>query len=77
MNQRIDNLKELIRYSSSITATIPASVFTGEYFKQQQEAYAELKKDNELEVTETKITRQISENEIYMERVIHISMKGE
>ena len=62
-NDRILNLKELIRYSSKATLLIPTSVFKrqGESFKATRDALNHLKNDDKLIISENKIGNGLSE----------------
>lgn len=54
MSQRIDNLKELIRYSDEIEIMIRKNIIhgDGDYFKEQREAYNNLLNDDQIFVFE-------------------------
>lgn len=54
MNQRIDNLKEVIRYGTEIEIMIRKDIIHGDsdYFKEQREAYNNLLNDNQLFIFE-------------------------
>ena len=75
MTNRIENLKEIVRYSTFLKVKIPETVFyektTSDEFKKVQEAYNELKKDPKLNITE-KIN---DTGEVYPYRIITINTK--
>ena len=62
MTNRIENIKEIARYGTSLTVEIPETVFyektTSYKFQKVQEAYKELKKDPKLNITEKKQNRK-------------------
>lgn len=54
MSNRIDNLKELIRYGTEIEIMIRKDIIhrDGDYFKEQREAYNNLLNDDQLFIFE-------------------------
>ena len=53
MKQRLKDICNITRYGNKITLTINNTIFTSPNFKEQQKALDNLKKDPELEITET------------------------
>lgn len=80
MTKRIENLKEIVRYSTFLKVKIPETVFykktNYDKFKQVQESYNKLKKDNTLNINE-EVIKEIKDNEEYRYRIITIKIKEE
>ncbi len=79
-NERIENLKEIARYGTSLTVEIPETVFyektTSDKFKKVQKAYKELKKDPKLNITEKNKIEKINDTcEVYPYKIITINTK--
>ena len=80
MTNRIDYLKEIVRYGTNLIVEIPETVFyektTSDKFKKVQEAYNELKKDPKLNITEKNKIEKINDTgEVYSYRIITINTK--
>lgn len=78
MTKRIENIKEIVRYSTFLKVKIPETVFNEntnyDKFKQVQESYNELKKDNTLNINE-EVIKEIKDNEEYRYKIITINTK--
>lgn len=78
MTNRIDYLKEIVRYSTFLKVKIPETIFNEktnyDKFKQVQESYNELKKDNTLNINE-EVIKEIKDNEEYRYKIITITTK--
>lgn len=74
-NERIDNLKQLLRYSTTATLYIPKKILDGSCINCEKtiQAYEELKKDPNLKVLENTVVIR----EDYEEIAIHIIIKEE
>ena len=80
MTNRIENLKEIVRYGTNLIVEIPETVFyektTSDEFKKVQEAYNELKKDPKLNITEKNKIEKINDTgEVYPYKIITINTK--
>lgn len=75
--ERVKNLKDLIRYSSYVHLSIGEQIFLFDDFKKQQEAFNELKKDSELDVkcSQDRKWSGVNTDEVEIFRSIKIRIK--
>lgn len=83
LRPRMKDLCQLCRYGVEVTVKIPHTVFTERdsegnlVFKETQEAYERLKKDEDLIIREKELKIPVKEDEhdVYWYRIITIKLK--